>query len=101
MRRSDIRTWMFPVMALVAMLVCWQAAIQLFSMSPLILPSPAKVGLALITHAGQLLSNGGLTLLESVLGFVVGSSFAIGLAVLFLFSTNSERALYPYAIAMK
>jgi ABC-type nitrate/sulfonate/bicarbonate transport system permease component len=101
MKRNDFQNWTYPAVALIVALVGWEAIIHLFGMSPLILPSPIKVAAALTSHCGQLFTNGLLTFLESILGFIVGSSFGIGLAILFLFSAKAERALYPYAIAMK
>src|ERR1017187_7141580 len=101
MKRTDFKNWAYPILAFVALLVCWYALIFLFRMSPLIIPPPEKVATAIVKYAGQLLSHGALTLFESVLGFMAGSCFAVGLATMFLFSANTERALYPYAIAMK
>jgi NitT/TauT family transport system permease protein len=93
--------WLAPIFACIIFLVCWQGVVLLFGMSPVVFPGPSKVAFALFNHFGQLLYHAGITLLESVLGFLLGGVVAIGLAVLFVFSRNTERALYPYAIAMK
>lgn len=101
MRRTNFEKWLLPISAFAGVCIAWEVIILLFNLSPLILPSPQKTLSALIGHSGQLLSHGLLTLFESVMGFLLGASFAIGLSILFLFSNKSERALYPYAIAMK
>ena len=93
--------WLAPVIACIVLLAGWQSITQLFGISPLIFPGPSNVASALISHFGQLLYHAGITLLESVCGFLLGGLIAICLAILFVFSKDTERALYPYAIAMK
>lgn len=90
-----------PIVAFVVIVVVWDISIKLFQINKVILPSPYEVFLALGKSPGHLLENGYITLKESVFGFLLGTAFAIILAVLFQFSRTLEKAIYPYAIAFK
>lgn len=100
-QRTKFQRIALPLLAFFAMLACWQGAIVLFDMSPLILPGPGVVGVTLASQLPNLVHHAAVTLLEATLGFLLGSGLAALLAVVFNFSRNSERALYPYAIATK
>jgi NitT/TauT family transport system permease protein len=90
-----------PLIALVVFLSAWEISVRALSVSPLILPPPSAVGSILTNQFGSLISQAGITLLESVLGFLLGCVAAFALATLFIFSRIAEQALYPYAIALK
>lgn len=90
-----------PLIALIIFLGAWEISTQIWSISPLILPPPSKIGQTLFEKLGFLITQGSITLLESVLGFLLGCVSAVVLATLFLFSKTAEEAIYPYAIALK
>ncbi len=90
-----------PFITLVFFIIVWQIYVDIFNISKLILPSPYLVIKALITDIEFLTFNALITLYESVLGFLIGGIFAILLATSFQFSKWAERAIYPYAIALR
>lgn len=90
-----------PILALSIFLLVWELATYFLAISPLILPPPSAVIKVLIVKFGYLMFNGAITFLEAVLGWCLGSTAGIALATLFLFSQTAERAIYPYAIAVK
>lgn len=90
-----------PLIALVIFLSGWEILVRSLSVSPLILPPPSAVANILVNQFGSLVTQSGITLLESVLGFLLGCVAAFSLATLFVFSRIAEQALYPYAIALK
>jgi NitT/TauT family transport system permease protein len=90
-----------PILALTVVLLAWELATHFLSISPLILPPPSAVVKVLISKFGYLLFNGWITFIEAFFGLCLGSIFGIALATLFLFSQTAERAIYPYAIAVK
>ena len=98
---SSIRDVLIPVVALAAFLTVWDVTIRMFSVNEMILPSPTQVFLALKSQFAHLVWHGMITLFEAALGFLVGGVAAVVLAVLFQFSKTAERAVYPYAIALK
>lgn len=90
-----------PIVSLILFLATWEAAIRIFSISALILPSPFEVIKMLFIEFGYLLSHTSITLLEAILGLLMGGLVAGFLAILFQFSNLAERTLYPYAIGLK
>lgn len=90
-----------PLVTLFIFLSTWQFSTKILSISPLILPPPSLVTKTLIEKLVYLIAQGGITLLESVLGFLLGCLTAVVLATIFLFSKTAEQGIYPYAIALK
>jgi len=90
-----------PVLAVLIFIFLWDISIRLFNVSHLILPSPMAVLNAIGENTSYLVKHSAVTLLEAAGGFVLGSTVACVLAVLFFFSKQLENALYPYAISMK
>src|SRR4029077_6357432 len=66
-----------------------------------IMPAPSDILSATGSQFSRLLQETGVTLLESLLGFVLGSAIAYILAIAFVYSPAIQDALYPYAIALK
>jgi NitT/TauT family transport system permease protein len=83
------------------LLILWEGATRFWSINPIILPSPADVGEALLQSRDEILYQTAVTAFESIGGFLLGSIGAYVLAISFVFSPLLERTLYPYAIALK
>ena len=94
------RRWMLPVSALLA-LGAWEAAVRFGGFPAFILPAPGRVWarflLALVD--GSLLRNASATLLEVLLGLLVGVSLATIFGYLLGKSRLLERLLAPYLVA--
>ena len=89
------------MVTLIALLFAWAAAHRVFHFNPIIVPSPGAVGNAFLANYKQLFLETGITMEESVLGFLLGSAGAYLVAVLFIFSRTFQQAVYPYAVALK
>lgn len=87
--------------SLVFGLLLWEMAVRVWGFPAFILPSPFLVG----ERFGQVLSDGSLfrhasfTLLEVLIGLVVGVSFSTSLGYLLAKSRLVERFLSPYIVA--
>jgi ABC-type nitrate/sulfonate/bicarbonate transport system permease component len=85
----------------VLLLGAWHGAIALFHIEPYLMPSPAAAVAALVEHrqavAGHLL----VTLEEAGMGLAVSSLAAVALAGVLIGSPVAERALLPFAIAIR
>ncbi len=57
---------------LVAFIILWQLIVWLTQAPPFILPPPYAVGLALVTHFDEILAHAGVTIVEIVLGLILG-----------------------------
>ena len=62
-----------PLIATAVLLAAWQALVTLAGLPPFILPGPWRVGEALVGNAGLIAFNAGATLIEVVIGLVLGA----------------------------
>jgi NitT/TauT family transport system permease protein len=89
------------VAVFVALLVLWTAYVRIAKLSPLVLPTPYAVWQSLIenTMNGQLPAHSVTTLVEIVLGFLLGSVVGIMLGVVTAQSELMRELLSPYILA--
>lgn len=85
----------------IAVALCWEFGVRLFAVPNYLLPAPSVIAAKMIATWPMLLENLYATMLAAILGFAVGTAFAIVLAILFLYSRAAERALFPWAITLK
>ena len=78
------------------LLYYWQVLVVGFAVSPILLPSPARIGQVLVSHLGQEWQDFRQTFLKSVLaGFALGSGAGFITAVLVERSPFLQRGLLP------
>jgi NitT/TauT family transport system permease protein len=88
-----------PLVAFVAIVIVWEAAIMAFEIPVYVLPSPTQIWNAFAANPGPLLRNTGITLFEAVAGFAIGSALGALLGTIFAYSRLVARGLLPYVIA--
>lgn len=88
-------------MTLVILLCAWQLADHVFHFNRIIMPAPSEIAAAFVANYGRLFRETGITMEESVLGFILGGVGAYILAVIFVYSRIIREAVYPYAVALK
>lgn len=89
------------ILAVVGLIVLWQAVVTIFAVPTFMAPSPLEVIHAFGENGAVLWANLLPTLLEAALGFVFGNLVAILLAVWFVYSATAEKAFYPIAVIIK
>ncbi len=99
--KAGIKPVLIPVITLIALLLAWELADVLFHFKKIIFPAPHEIACAFAAKWQVLFKNTGITMLESVLGFLLGSTTAFLLAVSFIYSKTTRYAVYPYAVALK
>ena len=88
-----------PAVVFFALLLFWQAVVWSTAVPPFILPGPLPVALTVVEDFGLLMHHAGVTLVEMLLGFVLGVLFG-GLAALTLVSCRPIRPwLLPLLVA--
>ena len=92
-------TLMLPALGLLVLLLLWQAGILLLHLPPVVLPPPLAVWRAISGNRALLVSEGWVTLRESVYGFVLAFAVAVPLAVAIVSSSLLDRMFYPLLIA--
>ncbi len=95
-------TTLGPVLASLGIfLVAWQAIVVAGSYPPFILPGPLTVAQRFVKAwaDGTMWPHFATTLVEVLLGFVIGATLAIVVGVLLARSRLAERLLSPYLVA--
>lgn len=83
------------VWAFVALGLLWELAVHVFSPSPRYLPALSAIALDAWSVWPQLLRGFGRTLLETVLGFALGTAFGCLCGTAFTYSRWMERSVFP------
>ncbi len=81
-KRAHRRAVMIPALTILAILAIWQLVVVVGLIPNFLLPSPTQVITALVTDAGLLASHSVTTLVESILGLVIGVAVGFVVAVL-------------------
>jgi NitT/TauT family transport system permease protein len=92
------RNWLYPVASAVIAIVAWQVLVVLFRIPNFLIPLPGTVLERLISDSNLLLYHSGITLLESVGGFVFSVVFGIPLGILLVWSPLLERSIMPWLV---
>jgi len=95
MRKPALRA-----LLLVGSLALWEAAVRALRVPAFILPPPSAIGAALVRGAasGIYLQHFFVTLAETLLGFLLGSTVAFVLGTALAASPLIEYFLYPYIV---
>ncbi len=88
---------------LVLVLLLWQLAVTAGQIPPFLVPAPLRVARALLNAfgSGVLAPAIGVTLYETLAGFVLGSAMAIAIGSLIAYSRICKLGLYPYVVAFQ
>lgn len=95
------RTLGMAVLGLLMVLTIWQLLVTLFGVPSYLVPAPTDVGGALVQDHALLLAAAGPTILEAFLGFLLGNTVALLVAVAFVYNKVVEEMFYPVAILVK
>jgi NitT/TauT family transport system permease protein len=90
-----------PALALIAAFAFWEAYVQWRDIAIIVVPPPSAVWERFMEDPDFFWREGGWTLYEATLGLLLGSTFAIVLAVVMAHSQLAERSLFPLAIVIK
>lgn len=87
-----------PVLALLALLLAWEAAVALFAIPVYLLPSPSRIIADAAANAGTLGMHTLATLKTVLLGFGVSVAVSLPLAVFITSSKTVANAVYPVLV---
>ena len=87
-----------PIAILIIALGVWEGGVRLFDFPAYILPPPSRIALAFITRFPLLASHASATIVEVVVGMLLGTVGGGVLGVLIFNSPVVERAVYPLII---
>ena len=101
-RRQRQKILLLQLCLLIGLLLCWQLATQFRILDPLIFSSPQAVASLFITKLsdGSLLPHVGITLFETVIGFLLGTLCGTVLAIFLWASKTAAAVLDPYLVVL-
>ena len=91
--------FMLPVLGLALLILVWHAGVVAFNVPPVILPRPGLVLDSTLANWRLIVSEGWITLLESLYGFVLAFLLGVPLAVAIASSRTLNLMFYPLLIA--
>jgi NitT/TauT family transport system permease protein len=88
-----------PLLLLVAILLVWEIACRVLSVSEFVLPTPSSIAVALVEFAGPIMTNAWRTFWTTMIGF--GLSIVVGVLLGFLIGSSkfAYSAMYPLLTA--
>ena len=99
MSENRLVRFMLPVLGLALLILVWHAGVVAFNVPPVILPRPGLVLDSTIANWRLIVSEGWITLLESLYGFVLAFLLGVPLAVAIAGSRTLNLMFYPLLIA--
>lgn len=93
---------LYQILIFAAFFTLWETASRLEWIDPLIFSSPSKIVLLLWEKIsdGSLFSNLGVTVFETILGFLLGTLFGVLLAAILWWSPMLSKVLDPYLVIL-
>jgi NitT/TauT family transport system permease protein len=101
MRSRFVSQFLYPLAGVALIIAVWAVACWLFNIPTVVLPSPDKVLRSLIVRGELLLSEGWITLKETLYGFVLALVVGLPLAVAVANSRPLNLMFYPLLIALQ
>lgn len=102
-RLSDLPGSLLSRVAVIALLILWEAAVRIFNISSIVLPAPTRVAAALWDGftVGTLWEHTWVTLQEILLGFAVAVVLGMTAAIIISSSRLAEKAFLPIIVILQ
>ena len=100
-RLRDIPAWILSVALLIALLGLWEGYVRVFKVSPFLLPPPSTVMVAWVQSltTAVLWVHTWITVVETVLGFLIAVVIGVGLGSLLGKMPRLEQTMNPFIVA--
>lgn len=99
MKLAQVHRLIYPLIGFAIILAVWQAYVDVFQVSKIVLPSPADILHVSWQRYDLLLKESWPTFLESILGFALAIAMGVPMAVCVANSRLLNLSLYPILIA--
>ena len=97
--RFRLFEWIPAVILLAALLILWELLVHVMNIQSWLLPPPSVIAMEIHDSFDLLIKHAGVTVSETVIGFLISVMCAVGLASGIVWSRTVERATYPIIIA--
>jgi NitT/TauT family transport system permease protein len=85
----------------VLLVIVWEASARIFKIPGWILPAPTAIIVAARDWAPELIYNSYVTLIETVLGFLLALVLSLPLAVIIAFTVTLRTLIYPILLGLQ
>ena len=101
-KKADRRVTFFRYFILIAALILWELSARMGWIDPFIMSSPSQVisTVARLYSGNELFHHIGITLYETVVGFILGTILGTLIAILLWWSKSLARILDPYLVVL-
>lgn len=89
------------IITIILFLLIWQLLIVIFKFPNYLFPGPIEVGRSFAQNFQSIISNGFITLLESLSGFIVANFISLMIALLISFRSKYENIIISAAVVLK
>src|ERR1700716_676067 len=97
--RARVSGIVAPIAVVIAMLALWEAATRVFAIPLFLLPPPSAIALSMQANASLLLTNGWITTVEIMLGFLLSIVVGIPLALAIFLWPPFSRSVLPLLVS--
>jgi NitT/TauT family transport system permease protein len=97
--RARVSGIVAPIAVVIALLALWEAATRVFAIPLFLLPPPSAIALSMQANASLLLTNGWVTTVEIVLGFLLSIVVGIPLALAIFLWPPFSRSVLPLLVS--
>ena len=89
---------LYPILTFLAIIIVWQAVVEIKYIPQYILPKPIDIIKVFITDYQNLFDNTLVTLYETILGFILALLVALTLGIIMDFVSVIRKCLYPILV---
>ncbi len=88
---------------LLGLIIAWEVVVRGFDISPLIFAKPSDIAVAMVRglRSGLYWEHLGITVLQMVIGFMIGASLGFALGVVISEFGRLGRLMFPYLVAIQ
>jgi NitT/TauT family transport system permease protein len=86
-----------PLLIIAGVIAALEILLRVMAVPFYVLPTPSVIAMAIYENRALLWLHAQVTIVEALIGFVVGNAIGIGLAVMFVYSRTLEKSLFPIA----
>jgi ABC-type nitrate/sulfonate/bicarbonate transport system permease component len=101
LRHDRVTRVLYPILAVVVLLLGWELGRDLVGLPRFLLPSPSEILDAMVRNRAMLLREAWVTGLEVVLGFALSVVVGIPLAVAIFQSPLFSKSIYPILVSFQ
>jgi NitT/TauT family transport system permease protein len=96
----SLRSWLLPLGIFVGALIAWDLLTRILGLPQFILPAPSKIAQAWVTYLPELWSSATYTLVEIVLGMILGAGAGLAAGTVVARWAGLRESLLPVAIGV-